>query len=51
MDYTFSEGNKQKTTFVVAVYLLVYDSSKGYSWKQDRIVGEDSQNYKMYITE
>lgn len=48
---TYSDGGKQKTTSIVAVYVLVYDSSKGYSWKLDRVVGEDSSNYKTYITE
>jgi hypothetical protein len=48
---TYKEGNKQKTTNLVATYFLVYDSSKGYNWKLDRIVGEDSPNYKMYIPE
>ena len=48
---TYKEGNKQKTTAVVATYFLVYDSSKGYYWKLDRIVGEDSSNYKLYIPE
>lgn len=45
---TYKDGSKQKTTNVVAVYYLVYDSAKGYNWKLDRIVGEDSSNYKMY---
>lgn len=48
---TYKDGNKAKTTSVVATYFLVYDSAKGYSWKLDRIVGEDSSNYKMYIPE
>jgi hypothetical protein len=48
---TYKDGNKQKTTSVVAIYFLVYDSSKGYYWNLDSIVGEDSPNYKMYITE
>jgi hypothetical protein len=48
---TYNDGNKQKTTSVVAIYFLVYDNSKGYSWNLDRIVGEDSPNYKMYMTE
>jgi hypothetical protein len=48
---TYKDGSKQKTTNIVAVYFLVYDSSKGYSWKLDRIVGEESSNYKMYTSE
>lgn len=45
---TYKDGNKDKTTQLVAFYFLVYDSSKGYNWKLDRIVGEDSPNYKTY---
>jgi hypothetical protein len=48
---TYKEGNKAKTTSLVVTYFLVYDSSKGYSWKLGRIVGEDSPNYKLYIPE
>jgi hypothetical protein len=48
---TYMDGNKQKTTSVAAVYFLVYDSTKGYFWKLDRIVGEDSPNYKMYTNQ
>lgn len=48
---TYKEGNKQKTTNVIAAYHLVYDSSKGYYWKLDRIVGEGSPNYKTYTSQ
>jgi hypothetical protein len=48
---TYNNGNKQKTTALVATYYLVYDSSKGYTWKLDKIIGEDSPNYKNYIPE
>jgi hypothetical protein len=48
---TYKDGGKQKTTNVVATYYLVYDSSRGYNWKLDRIVGEESPNYKLYIPE
>lgn len=46
---TYKDGSNTKTTNVVVVYFLVYDSSKGYSWKLDRVVGEDSPNYNSYI--
>lgn len=45
---TYTEGKKEKTTSFVAPYFLVYDSSKGYNWKLDRIVGSDSPNYRNY---
>jgi hypothetical protein len=48
---TYKDGSKQKTTAVVATYFLMYDNSRGYYWKLDRIVGEDSPNYKLYIPE
>ncbi|MBU3190206.1 hypothetical protein K9O30_14035 [Clostridium bowmanii] len=37
-----------KTVSFVAVYFLVYDDAKGYNWKLDKLVGEDSPNYKDY---
>ncbi|MGV8982618.1 hypothetical protein [Clostridium sp.] len=37
-----------KTVSFVAVYFLVYDDAKGYNWKLDKLVGEDSPNYKEY---
>jgi hypothetical protein len=48
---TYKDGSKTKTTNVVAVYFLVYDKSKGYSWKLDKIVSEDSPSYKLYKIE
>jgi hypothetical protein len=48
---TYKDGSKQKTASMVATYFLVYDSSKGYNWKLDRIIGEDSPNYKQYVPE
>lgn len=48
---TYKDGNKVKTTNVVAVYFLVYDNSKGYSWKLDKVVSEDSPSYKLYKIE
>lgn len=47
---TYSDSGK-KTKSVVAIYYLVYDSSKGYNWKLDKIVGEDSPDYKQYVPE
>ena len=45
---TFKDGKKNKSVSVsfVAVYFLVYDGNKGYNWKLDKIIGEDSPNYK-----
>lgn len=48
---TYKDGSKQKTSNVVAVYFLVYDSTKGYYWKLNKIIGEDSPSYKNYIPE
>lgn len=45
---TYMDANKPKTSSVVAIYSLAYDASKGYTWKIDKIVGEDSPNYKTY---
>jgi hypothetical protein len=44
----YMDGKKEKTTSVVALYFLVYDSAKGYNWKLDKVIGEDSPNYKTY---
>jgi uncharacterized Zn finger protein (UPF0148 family) len=48
---SYADGKKQKTVSLVATYYLVYDATKGYSWKLEKIVGEDSPNYKSYIPE
>jgi hypothetical protein len=48
---TYLENRKEKTASFVALYFLVYDSTKGYSWKLDRIVGEESPNYRNYYPE
>jgi preprotein translocase subunit Sss1 len=48
---SYTENKKLKTTNMVATYFLVYDKTKGYSWKLDRVVGEDSPNYKLYSPE
>lgn len=45
---TYKDGSNTKTSNVVAVYFLVYDNTNGYSWKLDRVVGEDSPNYNSY---
>jgi len=43
------EKNKEnKTISFVALYSLVYNYSNGYNWKLDKLVGEDSPNYKKY---
>jgi len=47
---TYNDGKDLKNVNLVAIYYLVYDNSKGYYWKLDRIIGEDSPNYKMYIS-
>jgi len=44
-------GKNEKATSVVAIYILVYDTSTGYNWKIDKIIGEDSPNYKTYSKE
>ncbi|WP_127836673.1 TFIIB-type zinc finger domain-containing protein [Clostridium prolinivorans] len=46
----YNDGKDLKTINLIAFYYLVYDNSKGYYWKLDRIIGEDSPNYKMYIS-
>lgn len=48
---TYIEAKKEKKISFVATYFLVYDSSKGYNWKLDKIIGEDSPNYKNYYPE
>lgn len=42
------KDNTKKNISFVALYFLVYDNTKGYNWKLDKIVGEDSPNYKEY---
>lgn len=44
----YINGKMTKAVSVVAIYFLVYDSSKGYTWSLDKVVGEDSPNYKTY---
>lgn len=43
--------NKSASVSFVALYFLVYDETKGYNWKLDKIIGEDSPNYKTYSKE
>ncbi len=45
---TYMDGKKEKSISLVALYFLIYDSSNGYSWKLDRIIGENSPDYKTY---
>jgi len=45
---TITDGKKNKKVSFVALYFLVYDGAKGYNWKLDKIIGEDSPNYKVY---
>ena len=47
----YMDGKNEKATSVVAMYFLVYDNSAGYKWKIDKIIGEDSPNYKTYSKE
>ncbi len=42
------KNDNNKNISFVALYFLVYDNTKGYNWKLDKIVGEDSPNYKDY---
>lgn len=39
---TYIDGKKKKSGSVVASYFLVYDGTKGYNWKLDKIIGQDS---------
>jgi len=48
---TYIDGEKNKNVSFVAIYFLVYDDVKGYNWKLDKLVGEDSPNYKTYSKE
>ena len=50
---TSKDGKKNKGASVsfVALYFLVYDETKGYNWKLDKIIGEDSPNYKALSKE
>lgn len=45
---TYKDGNKGKNVPFIAIYFLVYDEVNGYSWKLNKIVGEDSPNYDAY---
>ena len=48
---TYINGKKNKNVSFVALYFLMYDETKGYYWRLDKIVGEDSPNYKTYSKE
>ncbi|MBC8060939.1 MAG: hypothetical protein H7Y18_09755 [Clostridiaceae bacterium] len=45
---TYMDGKKTKKVSIVVVYHLVYDNLKGYNWKLDKAISEDSPNYKDY---
>ncbi|MBU3177744.1 hypothetical protein KPL47_15540 [Clostridium estertheticum] len=49
--YKDDKNNKSKdrSVSIVAVYFLVYDDSNGYNWKLNKLISEDSPNYKTYI--
>lgn len=51
--YKDDKKNKNKTTdnsvSIVAIYFLVYNDADGYNWKLNKLIGEDSPNYKTYI--
>jgi len=42
------KSNENKNISFVALYFLVYNNSNGYNWKLDKLVGDDSPNYKEY---
>lgn len=52
---TYKDSKKNvkenKKVSFVALYSLVYDDVKGYNWKLDKLVGEDSPKYKTYTAE
>lgn len=45
------DGKNNKSVSFVALYFLVYDGTNGYNWKLNKLVGEDSPNYKTYSEE
>ncbi|MGH4122073.1 MAG: hypothetical protein ACREV6_03960 [Clostridium sp.] len=49
--YKEDKKNKSGSGSFVALYFLVYDEAKGYNWKLNKIVGEDSPNYKALTKE
>lgn len=44
----YIDRKKQKSVSFIAIYFLVYDGDKGYNWKLNKVIGEDSPNYKTY---
>ncbi|HEY8889120.1 MAG TPA: hypothetical protein VIM70_02515 [Clostridium sp.] len=49
--YMDKKKKENKNVSFVALYFLVYDEAKGYNWKLDKLVGEDSPNYASYSKE
>lgn len=47
----YLDKKKSKNAKFVALYFLVYDEAKGYNWKLNKLIGEDSPNYKEYEKE
>ncbi len=45
--YKDDKKNKDVSISFVALYFLVYDGTNGYTWKLDKIIGEESPNYKQ----
>lgn len=41
--------SKDRNVSIVAIYFLVYDNASGYNWKINKLISEDSPNYKTYI--
>jgi len=41
--------SKDRNVSIVAIYFLVYDNVSGYNWKINKLISEDSPNYKTYI--
>jgi len=48
---TYMDKNKDKNVSVVAEYSLDYDNSKGFTWKLEKLISEDSSKYKNYSKE
>jgi len=49
--YMDKKSKENKNVSFIALYFLVYDEAKGYNWKLDKLVGEDSPNYEAYNKE
>lgn len=50
---SFKDDKKKKSVSgsFVALYFLIYDGTKGYNWKLDKVIGEDSPNYNTISKE